>query len=115
MLKQFFINRYFHKLCNEKFFKNDDEEIIGKAKDVIQNLKDQIEYVKNPKNEVDEEDMNFVIDEATALINEIDKTYFLKNNVIGLFVHPMAGFYVLQSKKSLFEDLKEYYDELEEK
>ena len=40
MLKQFFINRYFHKLRTEKFFKNDDEEIIGKAKDVIQNLKD---------------------------------------------------------------------------
>lgn len=115
MLKQFFINRYFHKLCTEKFFKNDDEEIIGKAKDVIQNLKDQIEYVKNPKNEVDEEDMKFIIDEATALIKEIDKTYFFKNNVIGLFVHPMAGFYVLRDKKSLFEDLKEYYDELEEK
>ena len=39
------INEFFDKLCKNKFFKNDDEEIIGKVKDVIQNLNEQIEYV----------------------------------------------------------------------
>ena len=33
------INKYFSKLCSEKFFKNDDENIIGEVKDVIENLK----------------------------------------------------------------------------
>ena len=46
------INEFFDKLCKNKFFKNDDEEIIGKAKDVIQNLNEQIEYVMNEENEI---------------------------------------------------------------
>ena len=35
MFKQFFINKYFQKLSNTKFFRNDENAIIGKAKDVI--------------------------------------------------------------------------------
>ena len=42
MFKQFFINKYFQKLSNTKFFKNDENAIIGKAKDVIKNLQNQI-------------------------------------------------------------------------
>lgn len=114
MLKQFFINRYFHKLCTEKFFKNDEEAVIGSAKDVIQLLKENIDYTKNPENDVGEEWSEFIINESNDLIKEIDKTYKNKNNIIGLLFHPMSGYYVLQEKQSLFEDLKEYYDELEE-
>ena len=42
MFKQFFINKYFQKLSNTKFFRNDENAIIGKAKDVIKNLQNQI-------------------------------------------------------------------------
>ena len=45
MFKQFFINKYFKKLSNTKFFRNDEDAIIGRAKDVIKNLQDQISYV----------------------------------------------------------------------
>lgn len=109
------INKYFNKLCKDKFFKNNDEVIIGKAKDVINNLYDQIEYVNNPKNEMNTEDIEFITDEATKLINEIDNTYSNKDDVIMISFHPMAGFYMLQDKKALYEELKEYYEELEEK
>ena len=37
MFKQFFINKYFQKLSNTKFFRNDENAIIGKAKDIINN------------------------------------------------------------------------------
>ena len=55
MFKQFFINKYFQKLSNTKFFRNDENAIIGKAKDIIKNLQDQIYYVENPHNDIDEE------------------------------------------------------------
>ena len=114
MLKQFFINKYFNKLTSDTFLKDDEEAIIGKAKDIIQNLKGQIEYAKNPENDIGEEDMEFIVNEANDLISEIDKKYHNKNDVIKIFMHPMAGFYVLQDKKSLLEDMKEYCQELEE-
>lgn len=108
------INKYFNKLCSEKFFKNDDEDIIGKVKDVIENLKEQIKYVNNPKNKVCQEDIEFIVNEANELIKEINTNYPNKNDVIGISLHPMAGFYVLQDKETLFEELNEYYEELEE-
>lgn len=109
------INKYFNELCKEKFFKDDDEEIIGKAKDVIDNLNSQIEYAKNQKNALDECDTEFVVNEATDLIQEINKNYHNKDDVIKIALHPMAGFYVLQDKEELLEELQEYYEELEEK
>ena len=45
MFKQFFINKYFQKLSNTKFFRNDENAIIGKAKDIIKNLQDQHQKV----------------------------------------------------------------------
>ena len=62
------INEFFDKLCKNKFFKNDDEEIIGKVKDVIQNLNEQIEYVMNEKNEISKEERDAIVDEARKLI-----------------------------------------------
>ena len=108
------INKYFDKLCSEKFFKNDDEIIIGKAKDVINNLKEQITYVKNPKNKLCEIDIEIVVESATELIEEINQTYSNKDDVIEIAIHPMAGFYVLKDKKSLLKELKEYYEDMEE-
>lgn len=108
------INKYFNELCKDKFFKNDDEVIIGKAKDVIDNLNNQIAFAKDIKNGLDEEDKDFIVDEATELIQDINNTYSNKDDVIEIQVNPMSGFYVLQNKESLFEELKEYYEELEE-
>ena len=109
------INFYFSKLCDGKFFKNDDEIIIGRAKDVIENLKQQAEFVKNPDNNIDEEEIKFITDEVKSLINEIEKKYFDTDDVIEISLSPMAGFYMLVNTKDLLEELKEYYDELEGK
>ena len=70
----------------------------------------------NKKNELE----NISIDIINLLnnnnkIEEIQKEYRNKNNVIGLYNHPMAGFYVLQDKYTLYKDLKDYYNELEGK
>ena len=75
MFKQFFINKYFQKLSNTKFFRNDENAIIGKAKDIIKNLQDQIYYVENPHNDIDEENRDFIVEEANSLIEEIQKEY----------------------------------------
>ena len=114
MLKQILINKYFYKLSTGKFFKNDDDAMIGRAKDVIHNLKDNIEYLNILENDDLKEDIININNETIELIKEINRKYFNKNNVIGLFNHPMAGFYVLQEKGELYEYLKEYYDELKE-
>ena len=114
MFKQFLINRYFHKLCKEKFFKNDEDAVIGSAKDVIQFLNENIEYAKNDRQQIGEEWSDYIISESNNLIKEINKKYKNQRNIVGLFNHPMSGYFVLQEKQSLFEDLKEYYDELEE-
>lgn len=114
MIKQLLINRYFHKLCSDKFFKYDDEVIIGMAKDVIGELKNQIEYLRNPENDYDEEYTKHLINEANYLINEINKKYSRKNDVIKISMHPMSGFYVLQNKNTLFEELRDYYNDMEE-
>ena len=105
------INEYFSKLCSEKFFKNDDETIIGKAKDVIQNLKDQIAYAKNKINELDELDVQLIVENSNQLIDEITHRYTNKEDVVLVSLHPMAGFYVLQNKETLYEELKAYYEE----
>ena len=108
------INNYFKKLCKNKFFKNDDEEIIGKVKDVIQNLNEQIEYVMNEENEISKEERDAIVNEATKLIEKINNNYSNKDDVIWLNNSPMDSFYDLQEKESLYEELKEYYEELEE-
>ena len=108
MTDQELINQHFHRLCNEKFLKNDDERIIGKAKDVIENLQEQIRYVKNPDNDIDEEEREFIVSEANELIKEIQETYNNQNDVISISFNPMAGFYMLESTKSLLDDLVDY-------
>ena len=109
------INEFFDKLCKNKFFKNDDEEIIGKAKDVIQNLNEQIEYVMNEENEISKEERYAIVDEARKLIQKINNNYSNKDDVILLNNSPMDNFYDLQEKESLYEELKEYYEGLEER
>ena len=47
MFKQFFINKYFQKLSNTKFFRIDENAIIGKAKDVIKKAIKDMECSKD--------------------------------------------------------------------
>ena len=108
------INEYFNKLTSEKFFKYEDEKIIGKAKDVICDLKEQVKYIKNQKNKIDKEECKYLVKEANSLIKEIKKKYKNMDHVIKIEVHPMSGFYCLVEKKDLYEELKEYYEEMEE-
>ena len=108
------INEYFSKICSDKFFKNDEEVIIGKAKDVIENLKQQSEYVKNSENNIDKENIEFITNEIKILIKEIQDTYLNDNDIIKIELNPMAGFYLLSEQDRLLEELKQYYDELEE-
>lgn len=114
-IMQKLINKYFNKICSNKFLRCDEEAIIGRVNDVIQVLKKQIEYVKEAKNNFDKEEIRFITNEAKKLINEIQNTYPNKNDVIELVLHPMLGFYSLGDRKNLYEELKMYYDELEEK
>lgn len=110
------INKYFEKLCADIFFKNDDETIIGSAQNVINNLNEQLEYSKKELDPVEEkEELEIITEETDDLIQEIKDTYLNLNDVIMLSFHPMAGFYVLCDKKKLLQELKEYYEELEEK
>ena len=108
------INEYFKKLTNKKFFKYDDEVIIGKAKDVISDLKKQIKYIKNKKNKIDKEEAEYLAQEAKDLIEEIKEKYKNGNDVIEIYLHPMDNFYCLIEKKYLYEELKEYYEEMKE-
>lgn len=108
------INIYFRKLCSKEIYRNDEEVIIGKAKKVIEILKQNSEYVNNNKNDFDEDEIKFITDETNELIEKIQNTYKNKNNVIKIEIHPMSGFYMLCEQEELLEELKEYYDELEE-
>ena len=114
MFKQFFINRYFNKITTEEFFRNDEEAVIGKAKDVIEQLKSYTEDLKIKEDEFDLEELNTWITENDDLINKIEQKYHNRNDVIGIYYHPIAGTFLLQDKDELYEELKEYYKEMKE-
>lgn len=109
------INMYFYKVCSEKFINNNDELIIGKAEDIVQDLKEQIKYVQKSENKLDESEIEMITDELNELITEIDNKYYNKKDIIGVTLHPMSESYTLLDKEVVYEELKEYYDELEEK
>lgn len=114
MFKQALINKYFNKLTTDKFFKNDNEAVIGKAKDVIQQLKSYAEDFKKKEDEFDPEELEIWIEENEELINDIEQKYHNKNDVVGIFYHPMAGTFLLQDKDDLFEELKEEYEDMKD-
>ena len=108
------INFYFSKLTKGTFFKNNEDEMIGKVKDVIQRLKENYDNMLERKDEFEEEELEYIGTSTTALIEEIKKKYKNEDDVIGLSVSPMDNFYFLQERSELHEELKEYYDELED-
>ncbi len=107
-------NTYFDRICKEKFLINDPEAMIGRAKDVLQELQEQLDQFLNSERELDEEEREIVTAETKDLIDEIKKEYPNQNDVIGLGYHPMADFYVLDSTEDTFKNVKEYYQEWRE-
>lgn len=109
MNKQELINEYFKVLTSDKFFKNDDETIIGKAGDVIDEICKQTEILKDSNVEYE----YYIFHETHKLVKEIKNKYSNNNDVIMLFVQPTSTFYELADVNDLYEELKEYYEELE--
>ena len=105
------INKYFSELCTEGFLKDTDEEIIGKAKDVIADLKDKLEYFKSHSDDTSEEQIEFIENETKDLIEEIQSEYLNEEDVIEIYIHPMTDFYVLASKNQTFNHVELYYNE----
>ena len=108
------INTYFDRICKEKFLVNDPEEMIGRAKDVLQELQEQFDQYLSSESELDEEEKEFISSEYKGLIEEIKKDVPNKNDVISLGYHPMADFYVLDSKEDTYKNVKDYYQEWRE-
>lgn len=104
------IKYYYSKLNSKDFFINDDEEIIGRAKDVIKTLRQELKFAQNLRNGLDEEEIEFLQNETEKLIKEINNNYY-KKDIIRIYISHMAGFYVLQNEQDLYEDLKEYIEE----
>lgn len=107
-------NIYFDRICKEKFLINDPEAMIGRAKDVIQELQEQLDQYLSSESELDEEEKEVLTADTKDLINEIKKEYKNQNDVIGLSYHPMADFYVLDSTENTYDNVKDYYKEWRE-
>ena len=103
------INEYFNKLCKEKFFRN-DEALIGKAKDVIDDLEQNADYVKND-NSLDKQEANFIIKETSKLVKKIKKEHPNLDDVIKLYDNEMGEFTELVETEILYNEMKEYYEE----
>lgn len=114
MLKQIFINKYFNKLTTDEFLQNDEDAVIGKAKDVIEQLKEHMEGYKKAIEENDKEVLEEWITEDEELISEIEKEYPNKEDIVGIAYHFMAGTFLLQDRSELLEDLKKRYKEMKE-
>ena len=52
--------------------------------------------------------------EALEIENKIREKHKNQNDVVGIYVHPMATFYMLEEIDDLYKELKEYYEEMEE-
>lgn len=107
-------NTYFDRICKEKFLINDPEAMIGRAKDVLQELQEQLDQYLSSENELDEEEKEVLTSDTKDLIDEIKKGYPNENDVISLAYHPMADFYVLHSRKDAYNNVRDYYQEWRE-
>lgn len=108
--KQEKINKYAELVYNKKL-QDRNEEIYGKAKDVIKKLKEDREYINNPKNEMDKYYIDMVNEEIKPLIEEIEND-FDEEDYIYLFEHPMSSFLVVSKElddflETLMEEFKD--------
>ena len=114
LFKFLFYNRFLRKLLFKKFYKLDEDRAIGRAEDIIEMLKENIEYVNNPKNNVDEQWAEASTLECNGLIKEIEEKYPNKDDVILLHNSPMSDYYYLEDEQTLYEELHEYMLEMED-
>ena len=85
--------------------------MYGKAQDVIKKLKEDREYINNPKNKMDKYYIDIVNEETKSLIEEIENN-FDKDDYIYLFEHPMSSFLVVSEElddflETLMEEFKD--------
>lgn len=79
------------------------EKFIGKKKDIVNFLKEEIEQYKKFDYEIE---MQENITLAEELIKQLEK--FEENDVVGLFMHPMDESVHLMEQAKLLEDLENW-------
>ena len=114
--KQEKINK-FAKLVNNSELQDKVEEMYGKAQDIIQKLKQDREYMNDPKNEIEPMYIDIVNEEIPPLIEEIQNNYD-EDDYIYLFEHPMSSFLVISKElddilDTLMEEFKDKISETE--
>ncbi len=101
------VNDYAKLVYGDELY-SQEETIYGKVSDVISKLRENQEHINNPKNEVDEENKEFINEETDELVEDL-QTYHDLNDFVYLHLHPMSGFYVENEVSDLLEDLQQEY------
>lgn len=100
------INRYYKKVCDDKFFIYEGDEIIGKVKYILPELESFANDTEKHKY-LDEENMNLILHETNKLIKHIKKN-LNKNDVIYI---ASIDYFHLVKKWYLYKYLKAHYKE----
>lgn len=77
-------------------------------------MKENVHYVKNPKNNIDKSEAKYIINETRYLLKELRNKDIKADDVVYLSYHPMSDFYALQSTETLYNELKDYIEDLED-
>lgn len=101
------VNDYAKVVYGNKLY-SQEENIYGNVADVISKLRENQEYVNNPKNKIDEENKEFINEETNELVENL-QTYYDLQDFVYLHLHPMSGFYVEEDVSNLLEDLQQEY------
>ena len=105
------INKY-AKLVYNSELQNNYDEMYGNAEDIIRQLRKDVEYMNNHKDEFDEEQIEFSNEESKELIKEIEEE-FEDEDYIHISEHPMSGYFVLDTDlNDCLDTLLEYYEDI---
>ena len=105
------INKY-AKLVYNSELQNKYDEMYGNAEDIIRQLRKDVEYMNNHKEEFDEEQIEFSNEESKELIKEIEEE-FEDEDYIHISEHPMSGYFVLDTDlNDCLDTLLEYYEDI---
>ena len=105
------INKY-AKLVYNSELQNNYEEMYGNAEDIIRQLRKDVKYMNNHKEEYDEEQIEFSNEESKELIKEIEEE-FEDEDYIHISEHPMSGYFVLDTDlNDCLDTLLEYYEDI---
>ena len=96
-----------------EIYKSDEyEKVIGRKKDIVNFLKNNLYYVNDRKNRVEEETIDCVNSETPYLISELKK--FNDDDIVGMFNNPMSGYYTILSSDVTLEELELLNEESQE-